>query len=73
MPRAWLTPEDAPGTLVCVKVYIPSGEEYQSALRGALLLLGEPENWEQHGAQSPDTIAGAFFDAFLLTVPIEAC
>lgn len=66
--QAWLTPDDAPGTLVCHQVFVPAGMEYEAALKGALLLLAEVHNWEKVGTSEPQDIADAFFAAFMATV-----
>jgi len=71
MPRtrlAWLTPEDAPGAAICRPVFIPAGLEYEAAFRGAFLLLCESYNWEEHGTQTPDDAAGAFYAALCQTL-----
>ncbi len=65
---SWLTPEDAPGAAQCRTVFIPDGLHYQAAFRGAYLLLCNPENWEEHGAQTPETCADAFQSAFFETL-----
>lgn len=66
--HAWLTPDDAPGTLVCHQVFVPQGQTYEAAFRGAMLLLADPENWEKIGTQEPQDIADAFFTALLTTI-----
>lgn len=66
--QAWLTPDDAPGELVCHQVFCPAGMFYEAALKGALLLLAEEYNWEQEGTTTPQDAADAFFTAFLATV-----
>lgn len=70
---AWLTPEDAPGELVCFQVYCPLGEEWEAAVRGALLPLCDPENWESKGAQTPEDTAAAFLDAIAQTYVWQQC
>lgn len=66
--RAWLTPDDEPGSLVCHRVFMPEGMEYEAALKGALLLLAEVHNWEKVGTVEPQDAADAFWAAFLATV-----
>jgi len=51
----------------------PAGEAYEAALRGALVLLTYPENWEQHGAQTPEDVAQAFLEAFFITAEMTEC
>lgn len=70
---AWVTPDDAPGDDICIKVYCPAGSEYEAAMRGAILSLTEVENWEKVGAQSPQTCADAFFDAYQKTLEWRRC
>lgn len=70
---AWLTPDDAPTTINCWRVFIPAGEEYEAAFRGALLLLANPDNWEQFGTQTPEDVAQAFLEAWFDTSEMVAC
>lgn len=66
---AWLTPVDAPGELVPHIVYTPGGLWYDAAVRGALLLLADPVNWELFGATNdPQTVADAYMQGFALTL-----
>jgi len=71
--NAWLTPDDAPTTLQCWRVFIPAGEEYEAALRGALLLLAEEKNWEKFGIQEPVDVAAAYLDGFFLSSLMTEC
>lgn len=71
--RAWLTPDDPPGDPTCFRVVIPGGEVYEAALRGALALLTEPENWEQIGSQTPLDTAQAFLDSMFVTYQWRRC
>jgi len=71
--RAWLTPDDAPDTLKCWRVFCPEGDVYEAALRGALLSLAEETNWEQFGTQTPEDVATAFLDAFFQTIEMNEC
>jgi microcystin-dependent protein len=60
-PRAWLTPESAPsGEAKCFAVFVPPGDVFEAAVRGALALLDDPKNWEQFGAISPEDTAQYF-------------
>lgn len=63
---AWLTPDEAPGGAVCRRVFIPAGDAYLAAFRGAFLLLMDVTNWEQAGIQTPETVSDAFLEAFFL-------
>jgi len=71
--RAWLTPDDPPGDPTCFRVVIPGGEVYEAALRGAVALLAESENWEQVGTQTPAGVAQAFLEAMFLTYEWRRC
>jgi len=68
MSRAWLTPNELPNTLTCVRVFLPDAEAYRAALRGALVLLAQSWNWEKEGTQEPEDVAqlwiGANFETF---------
>lgn len=65
--RRWLTPDDLPGDSVERPVFVPSGDAYEAAFRGAMLNLCDPENWEKYGDVDPETAAAAFWAAFLQT------
>lgn len=71
--RAWLTPDDAPASLDCWRVFIPSGEAYRAAFRGAMILLSQDWNWEEHGAQSPETVADLWVNANAETFRMVKC
>lgn len=71
--RAWVTPEDAPGDPICLRVMCPSGSEYEAALRGAILSLTEGVNWENVNGQDIDVVASAFFDAYQVTLEWGRC
>jgi len=70
---AWLTPDSEPDGVVCRLVWIPNGEEYESAARGALVPLMLAENWEQFGSITPEQAAQAFQDAFAKTSEWSEC
>jgi len=72
-PRAWLTPETAPAQTKCWRVFVPDGEKWQSAFRGAMALLGMAENWEQFGTLTPEEAAQEFIDANFLTYEMRLC
>jgi len=71
--RAFLTPDTAPTSPVCWRVFSPGGEEFEAALRGAIAPLSDPENWEQYGAVTPDEAAQAFLEATALTFEWIRC
>ncbi len=70
---AWVTPADPPGDDICLTVYCPSGSEHEAALRGAILSLGEAENWENVNGQTEDDTAEAFFNAYQKTIEWRRC
>lgn len=64
----WLTPDDPPGDTRAFLLWCPLGADYEQAMRGALLPLIDPGNWEQAGSQSPDDTAAAFEYPLYLTM-----
>lgn len=70
---AWLTSDDTPGSAVCFRVFCPTGEAYEAALRGAIAELELPENWEQAGTTTPEEAAYAFVLADVITMQWERC
>lgn len=73
MSRGWLTPDDLPSTLTCVRVFLPNGDEYADALRGALFLLELAYNWEQFGSETPADVAQLWTDANYQTYKWRPC
>lgn len=71
--RQWLTPEDAPTSRKCRRVFIPEGMEYEAAFRGAMLLLADPDNWEKFGSQEPEDVAREFMECYFLSQDMDAC
>lgn len=67
-PLAWVTPDDAPGPAICRALYLPSGQAYEAAVKGALLPLIYESNWEQVGTQTPADVAAAFEAAIMQTI-----
>lgn len=65
--RQWLTPDDESTGPVERPVFVPEGEYYEAAFRGALLLLADVASWEKFGTVDPEVAAGYFWEAFLLT------
>lgn len=70
--RAWLTPDDAPGA-VAYAVFVPDNPEMRAALRGALLLLEMPDNWQKLGDLSPEDAAEAWRAANVVTFDMVTC
>jgi microcystin-dependent protein len=68
---AWLTADTAPVQHRALVLYVPDDDELLAAAFGALLLLSEPENWEQYGTATADETADAFRDAVLRTIARE--
>lgn len=69
--RAWLTTDNTPGDIICYRAFLP--ENYLHCFIGALELLTSSENWEQIGTDTPDEVAGAFLDAYLMTLKGGNC
>ena len=71
---AWLTPDELPETRLCWRVFCPEGLDYEAALKGALALLGNEDNWQQFGTQAPEDVAELFRDTNHETFsPWERC
>jgi len=66
--NAWLTPNSAPGAIRAKLLYVPMGEEWEQAVRGALIPLIDPAQWQQYGTQTPDQASAAFEDPLYLTL-----
>lgn len=71
--RAWLTPDSEPDGVVCRLVWLPNGEGFESAARGALAPLMVADNWEQVGSITPEETAAYFQDAFQETMQWAEC
>lgn len=65
--RAFLTPDEAPGGTKEVTLTVPDGWEWEALARGALALLLNEANFEQHGSYTPAQTAEAFIDALFTT------
>ena len=61
----WLTPDSIPAGERRVTLDIPDSPTWVAALRGALLLLADPVNWEADGSVSPEDAANRWFDVLL--------
>lgn len=57
--RAWLTP-DAPEGTVDITLTVPQGIAWEAIVRGCLVLLLYPENYEQFGDYTPEQTADEF-------------
>lgn len=60
----WLTGDTLPDGNTCRAVQIPNEASFRRAFLGALSLLTQAENWEQHGTLTPEEQAYAFLEAF---------
>jgi len=70
---AWLTPDSAPADAKCWRVFVPGGEKWEAAFRGALALLAMSENWEQFGSLTPEEAAQYFVETNFFTYEMEPC
>jgi len=60
--KAWLTPDSIPTATLCRRCVIPDDLGIVTAVTGALDLLGDPNNWEEYGAVTPEEIASTMRD-----------
>lgn len=63
MPNQWLTPDVDPGSTVTIEVECPDSLEFIAILKGCLLLLTEPSNFESYGSLLPDEVALLFLES----------
>lgn len=70
MPRnRWLTPDSAPASKICRRVFIPNSVDWLAIVAGCLNELIYEYNFEQHGTATPAETAAIFaemFDTFSL-------
>jgi hypothetical protein len=52
MAHGWITPDDPPASTRTIRLTIPAGQGWESCIRGALLALLDPANWEQVDANA---------------------
>jgi len=71
--NAWLTPTETANGQITIALTVPSGEEWETIVRGALAALGEVENFELYGAVTPEEAAQTFRDALVITFQWEPC
>jgi len=69
----WLTPDDPPDGTKCIALWLPDGDGYEAAARGALSPLCCAENWEQIGSETPEDVSQAFREAFSATFAWLPC
>lgn len=70
---AWLTPDDAPDGLKCIRLLVPSGEEWETIIRGALVPLFDSVNFEQYGSYTPEETAEVFLSCMAQWMKWEGC
>ncbi len=58
--KAWLTGDGVGTGYICRYLRIPNDYTVMSALNGALIVLGNAENWQQFGTMTPDEMANLF-------------
>lgn len=58
--KAWLTGDGVGTGYICRTLRIPNDITVMSALNGALVILGDENNWEQFGTMSPQEMAKIF-------------
>lgn len=63
MPGKWLTPDVEPGVSSPVTIDCPDSVEFRAILKGCLLLLADPKNFEEYGLLSPSDVARIFLDS----------
>lgn len=74
MRGKWVTPETTPAQTLVIKLYVPGGEDWAPAVRGALLLLCEARNWEQVTGITPEQTAQEFLNTVMQTIVLwEDC
>jgi hypothetical protein len=56
-PRAWITPDSLPASERCVQISVPDDLDFFSMLKGALVDLLDPENYEEIGDLTPQECA----------------
>lgn len=62
--KGWVTPEALTGGTEEIVLVVPLDQTLRAALRGALLLLMDADNWEQVGDVEPTDCAAAFEPTF---------
>lgn len=58
----YLTLNEAPDNANCLALYVPNSIECLAIVRGALLNLLEPANWQRYGALTQQESASVFFE-----------
>lgn len=70
---AWLTPDSAPASTRCRRVFVPDDEAWIAIVSGALVPLIYPEHWEQFGTLTPEQAAERAKEMFLRYLSEEDC
>lgn len=68
MPYRWITPENSPATTRAILLIVPDDPEFEAIIRGALVELMFPENYESHGGLTVDETLDAMIPAVLTTL-----
>lgn len=72
MATGWLTPSNTPSGARCIQINIPDGDEWEAIVKGALVPLFAPWNFEQFGTLTPEETA-AIFLLYLDLLNFDAC
>lgn len=68
MALKWLTPDDSPVTTRAILLIVPESEAFEAMIRGALLPLLDPDNFEQFGTLTPQETVDILMPAILETL-----
>lgn len=60
----YLTLDEVPDTATCRALFVPDSPDCIAIVRGALMALTLPENWELYGALNQEESAAIFNDMF---------
>lgn len=61
---AYLSLDEAPDTATCRALFVPDSPDCLAIVRGALMALTLPENWEVYGTLTPEESAAVFNEMF---------
>jgi hypothetical protein len=68
VPYKWLTPDADPGTTRQIILIVPESDEFEAIIRGALLPLLDPDNFEQYGTLTPEETVSVLMPVILDTL-----
>jgi len=60
----YLTLSEAPVTTTCRALFVPDSQDCLAVVRGALMALTLPENWELYGTLTQEESAAVFQEMF---------